>query len=148
MRILIFIITAGFILTCSSIQKKSETKQVEENRESIALIEDARNLIKNSELPEDEKKQIFETFAKSQNSIINSTETIKDCIEFKSQALAKNYAYQQTIKKQKKWIFYLCIPYALIILFYVFKIIYRFTPAGAAINQLTSEIKSIKNKLK
>lgn len=148
--LLVFI--SGFVLfaslTCKSAQTRSEQKQLEKNSEAITLNEEAEKVVKDSDLPQEEKQKLFQALGTNKSAIIESNETIQDCIEFKSQALAKNAAYQRTIKSQGKFIFWLCVPYAILILYFAFKILYRFTPAGAAINQLTNEIKMIKDKLK
>lgn len=144
--IAIFLIFAS--LTCKSFPTKSDQKQLEKNSEAITLNEEAEDVVKKSDLPQEEKQKIFQALGTNKSAIIESTETIQDCIEFKSQAIAKNHKYQETIKKQSKIIFWLCVPYVILILYFLFKILYRLTPAGAAINQLTNEIKSIKDKLK
>lgn len=135
------------MVTCKSLPEKSEEKQLEKNSEAIILNDEAEKVVKDSDLPQEEKQKIFQALGTNKSAIIESNETIQDCIEFKSQALAKNAAYQSTIKKQNKFIFWLCVPYAVLILYFVFKLVYRFTPAGAAINQLTNEIKTIKDKI-
>ena len=143
--ITLFVLFASF--TCKSAQPKTESKQLEKNSEAITLNDEAEDVIKNSDLPQEDKQKIFSALGTNRSAIIESSETIAECIEFKSQAVARNAAFQATIKKQGKIIFGLCVPYAIIILYYLFKILYRFTPAGAAVNQLTSEIKSIKEKI-
>lgn len=141
----VFLIFAG--MTCKSAQINSEQKQLEKNSEAITLNEEAEDVVKKSDLPQEEKQKLFQALGTNKTAIIESTETINECIEFKSQAIAKNHEFQATIKKQGLWIFWLCVPYVILILYFVFKILYRLTPMGAAIAQLRAEIKAAREKI-
>ena len=133
-------------LTCKSAQTRIPEKQVEENNAAIELNNEASDLIKKSDLPQEDKQKIFSALATSGKVINESTETINDCIEFKSQALAKNHAYQETIKKQNKTIFYMILIIIFLCLPWIWKLIIKLNPSLNLLEQIKKEIGNLKIK--
>ena len=133
-------------LTCKSAQTRTPEKQVEENQAAIELNNEASEVIKNSDLPKEDKQKIFSALATSGKVINQSTETINDCIEFKSQALAKNNAYQETIKKQNKTIFYMILIIIFLCLPWIWKLIIKLNPSLNLLEQIKKEIGNLKIK--
>jgi len=142
----LFIVFAS-LTTCKSATVRTPEKQVEENRAAIELNDEASDVVKNSDLPKEDKKKIFSALATSEKVIQDSTETINDCIEFKSQALAKNHAYQETIKKQGRWIFYLILIIIALCLPWVYKFVIKLNPTWNMLDQIKKELQNAKSKV-
>jgi len=141
----VFLIFAG--MTCKSAEVRTPEKQAEENNAAIELNNEASDVVKNSDLTQEDKQKIFSALGTSGKIIQESTETINDCIEFKSQALAKNHAYQETIKKQGKTIFVLILIIIALCLPWVYKLIIKINPTWNMLDQIKKELQNAKSKL-
>jgi len=136
---ILFIIFAS-LTTCKSATVRTPEKQVEENNAAIELNDEASEVVKNSDLPKKDKRKIFSALATSEKVINQSTETINDCIKFKSQAIAKNHAYQETIKKQGRGIFYLILIIIALCLPWIYKLIIKINPSLNLANKMNELI--------
>lgn len=142
----LFIIFAS-LTTCKSVEVRTPEEQVEENQAAIELNDEASEVVKKSDLSKEDKQKIFSTLATSEKVINQSTETINECIEFKSQALSKNHAYQETIRKQGKTIFTLILIIIALCLPWVHRLIIKINPTWNMLDQIKKEIQNARSKL-
>jgi len=153
MKKLILFLIAVFIFTCSTPQKRDSKKQITENETALALSEDAKKVLDNSDLPKEEKSKIYAALGSGKSAIINSTETIKNKdkdIEAEKEIKNKLIFENTQLKAVNKFLIYSVILNIVFIVIFVLLIVnwlksWRFRRLEKAVTDaaaiVTNEIK-------
>jgi len=145
MNKLILVLICGVLPTCQTIQKKEPSKQIEENRIALELLDDAKNILKNEQpenrLTNEDKTKIYAAIGHSETAIIESNETLKECITDKEKNKIQINLLSQAKIKQAKYLFYFILEHVLFLVILILFVLYKIKFAG--FNKI---IKTIENE--
>jgi len=91
--------------SCRTIPHKTPEKQLDENHETLEQIDEAVELVKASDLPQEDKAKIYATLGSSKTSIISSDDTLTTELEIKNTLIFENKQLKKVDTLQRKIIF-------------------------------------------
>lgn len=137
-----YLIICALISSCCTAQKKDMDKQLDNNKAALILSDEAKNIVKESELSKEDKSKIYAALGSGQSAIIGSSAIIAGIKELNNKLIAENTNAKDKIKFQAKIIWYEIGIIVLLLLPWVIKIIKYFNPAW----RIKDELAKLNNK--